>query len=92
MGPGKRWFLGRRWDRGGDGVGEKMWAREKTFFKEKKVSLGMEKEMGLGIIRSLRRRHVPREIRLGKIHSPWRRWVEGGDGVKERMWVGEDIP
>jgi hypothetical protein len=56
------------------------------------VSLGMEKEMGLGIIRSLRRRHVPREIRLGKIHSPWRRWVEGGDGVKERMWVGEDIP
>jgi len=52
--PRKRWAWGKdvspRVDSGweGDGVREKMWVRNKTFFREKHVSLGMEEEMGSG--------------------------------------------
>jgi hypothetical protein len=77
--------------RKGWGQGEDV-GRGENIPQGKNVSLGMEKETGLGKIRSLGRRHVLRYMGPGKRHSPWRRWVQGGDGIKERMWVRENIP
>ncbi len=59
MGPGKKHFQRKRWAQGEDGVKERMWAREKTFFEEKMCP---------------QRDEVREKMFFNKKVAPWRGW------------------